>query len=193
MNKWILFFSTFILTIALSFAAYLYLYRAEFTSLALSRLYGVPVEVAKVRVTAKDLEFQKITISSPNNSQPALTARKVKVKITPIYALFAMIGFTPTELEKVTIQDPSITLEPWQDLLPNMEHYVAHHPSKRLFSLKSCLISDLAIQSHNKTVSTIHTITLSRPNDGAPQSLPNLIYTITKHAVQTAQNQHPTT
>jgi hypothetical protein len=113
MKKWIIFFASFIFVIAICFSSYLYLYRAEFASNALSKLYGTPVKIQKIRVTQNDIEFQNVTVFNPSEYilQPALQINKVFLKMTPLDALSSIFAEEPITIKKVRISDPQITIE----------------------------------------------------------------------------------
>lgn len=205
MKKWILFFTSFALVVAICFLSYLYLYRAEFTSTALSKLYGVPVKVARIRVTAKDIELQNITIYNPTEyaAQPASTIAKVMVKMTPLDVATSFLGFDTT-IRKITVVDPTVCIEMtnetgsesnWKTILSNMAQHIKTAPQTRTFTLQSISARDIATEIRNKAVrkhtkrpSAIHEIALSPQG---PQTLDNLIYWSTQQMLlEIAQKQN---
>ncbi len=205
MKKWLLFFAAFALALGICYGSYLYLYRAEFTSHILSKIYKTPVKVERIRVTSSDLEFQNIEIFNPTEyaSQPALEIAKVKVKI-PIYStLFALLDITPFSIRKVTISDPTLTYETvdgkanWNELLTNIQNAPN---STRHFYIETVVIEDMAIEvrnkelhKHTKRLKPINSTIMAYNEDALPETPSNLIFWITKLALSQTEEIDPTT
>lgn len=198
MKKWILFFLAFALAVIICFSAYLYLYRAEFVSAELSKLYGTPVKVARIRVTSKDIELQALTVYNPTEfaMQPALYVDKVMLKMSPADVVASLFGYSQT-IRKICIVDPVVGIEiregadyNWTKLLANMAAHIENTPYGRLFTVQTISIRDIAIEIRNKAAykrtrrpPAIHQIVLSADKKSPPQTINSLIYQTTKQAL----------
>ncbi len=174
MKKWLFFFAAFALVIALSFSSYLYLYRAEFTSATLSKVFGSPVKISKIRVTSRDIELHDLEVYSPHEftMQPALSVEKIKLKITPLDALKGLFALWPIEIDKVALLDPRFSIEcrdstqnNWQTLLKNIN---SNPTSTRLYTIKSITLQDISIAIKDRSES---------PHTLRPESIPTLTLT----------------
>ncbi len=198
MKKWILFLSTFAVIIFTCFGSYIYLYRAEFTSTALSNLYGTPVKVSKIKVTKEAIELQNITVYNPSEytMQPALHIPKIAVKVTPIKAALSLLGYSPITIRKISVVDAELGIEVpntkeletnWIKLLSNLGTNTQSSLPSRLFTIETLVVRDIAIQIKNKALHkhslrppSISRITLEANQETAPQSLESIIYWATK-------------
>ncbi len=205
MKKWFIFFAAFGCALAICYASYLYLYRAEFTSQILTKIYKTPVKVDRIRVTSSDLEFQNIEIYNPTEyaTQPALQISKVKIKI-PIYStLFALLDITPFSVRKVSIIDPTVSYETigdknnWSELLTNLANA---QKSTRCYYIETLVIEDMAIEIRNKELhkhakrpKSINNITLAYNEEAAPETPSNLIFYATKLALSQIPEIDPKT
>lgn len=198
MKKWILFFLAFALAVCICFSAYLYLYRAEFVSAELSKLYGTPVKVARIRVTSKDIELQSLTVYNPTDfaMQPALYVEKVMLKMSPADVVASLFGYSQI-IRKICIVDPVVGIEirqgqehNWTQLLTNMAKQITNTTSTRLFRVETIILRDIAIEIRNKAAYKrtkrppfIHQIVLNADKKSPPQSINSLIYQTTKQAL----------
>ncbi|MBS0634600.1 MAG: hypothetical protein JSR37_03965 [Verrucomicrobia bacterium] len=196
MKKWLIFFSTFLFAIVVSFTSYLYLYRAEFTAQALSRLYGTPVQIANIRVTGKDIELQRLVLYNPPEytMQPALTIKRVMLKMTPLQAVGYFFGITPN-IRRIEIIDSTIAIDEthpetnWNTFLSNLKPHTAS--TSHLCVVKSIILRDTSFQIKNKSLHqhteklpSIYEIEIELPN--APLTPETIIYEITKQTLKSA-------
>jgi hypothetical protein len=112
MKKWLFFFFSFAMLILVSFTTYVYMYRAEFLSNALTKLYGTPVRVAKVHLSKRGLKLQQITLFNPPEyiQQPAATAETIDIKMAPDELIAAIFGYRPVKIRKIAIHDPHFSI-----------------------------------------------------------------------------------
>lgn len=202
MKKWILFFASFAFGVVICFCSYVYLYRAEFTSAALTKMYGTPVKVSKIRVTSTDIELQNVTVYNPSEytMQPALSVAKISVKITPRDILVALLGYRQVNIRKVSIVDPLIGIEMinkqgtennWVPLLNNLAASSDRGGAGRTFHIKKLSLNDIAIELKNRSVRkhtkrppAINRISMGMQDDALPKAVSSILYWVTKQSLE---------
>ena len=203
MKKWIIFFATFFLIVLICFFSYVYLYRAEFTSYALSRLYGTSVNTSKIRVTGSKLDLFDFTIYNDikYTMQPALSVAKVVVKITPKQMFKAIFGISPIEISKVKFVDPLVAIEfmdtnNWAELLQHVANNVDASRQARRYKIQTVTLFDIAVEMKNKAVqkhtirpAPINKITFKAKNETDSLPLDSYIFWATKDSLMAIGNE----
>lgn len=197
MRKWITFFSAFALLIVISFSSYIYFYRAEFLATSLSRLYGVPVKVSKVRLSKSGVKLFNVVVYNPSDYvlQPALSIACVDVKIKPTELVSLLLTSQPATLRKITLIDPLVGIEMknptgtennWINILTHMAKEV-DQPAKRKIQVPKIDLQDLVIELRNhsarknaKRPPPIGHIEIVPNKKGSPITLSELTYWVTK-------------
>ncbi len=199
MKKWLIFFSAFALVVTICFSSYVYLYRAEFTSAALSKMYGTPVKINRIRVTSTDIELHNVTVYNPSqySLQPALSLSKVSIKMTPADMIEALIGLTPANIRRISVKDPLVGIEltnaegttsNWKDIVTNLQK---NAPGGRTYNVREIMLNDLAIdvkhravRKHTQHPPSINRLTMREPDNLEPKTLSQVLYWSTKLALE---------
>lgn len=194
MKKWLIFFSAFLFVVFVSFSSYLYLYRAEFTATALSRLFGTPVQLANIRVTAKDIELQRLVVYNPPEyaMQPALSIKKTMLKMSPLQVVGYFLGFHPT-IRRIEIIDSTIAIDEtdpetnWNKLLSNLHTRI--NDNSHTCNVKKIILRDVSFEIKNKALHkhslhppSIYEISIDLPEDA--ETPEKIIYHITNQCLK---------
>jgi hypothetical protein len=160
MRRWILFCVVFAVAIGAGFAGYLFVYRAEFLSLAITKAIDTPVYIKRVDFSMNGLTLQGLRIENPagNTVKNALTVNKLKVKINVIDLLKELtgIGGDKIVIDEIKIDKPKMNVElyslgssdnNWKKIVERSSH---KHPSEektsRRFFIKKFLITNLQLE-----------------------------------------------
>jgi hypothetical protein len=164
MKKWLFFFLTFALLIIICFSSYLYFYRADFLSIALTRLYGTPVKVSKVHLSKHGIKLQNVILYNPTEFtlQPALTAVAIEVKMDLSELPACLIGYRPVVIHKLNVIDPHFGIEMqnahgtqnnWVVLLNRIVKNCGPAQSGRTFLIESATLRDVTVEIRHRAVS----------------------------------------
>lgn len=190
MKKWLIFFFSFTLLVLVSFCSYLYLYRAEFLSSSLTRMYGTPVKVAKVHVSKRGFKLQQVEIFSPTEftMQPAASIKNIEVRMALSELFPLLFGYRSVEIRSIAIEDPYFAIEThdalqfnWTQILSRMaKNFKSDSPSCSL-SIGEVSLSDISVDiKSRKNGPRISHIELSGIKRNELLSTTELLFQITK-------------
>src|ERR1700737_2218187 len=113
MKKWCLFFVLFIVLVVGSYASYLYAYRAEFLSTALSKLFEAPVEIKAITCSSDGITLHKVVVYNPKGStiQTAFSTPVITITTDWKDALAALFGTRTATLNEIRIEQPLFGIE----------------------------------------------------------------------------------
>jgi hypothetical protein len=115
MKKWIFFFLFFIFLMAASFAGYLFMYRAEFLALGLSRTLLVPVKIKTIDFSKRGLTLRGFAVGNPPpcTLRHALACDKIDIKLNWIDFMKGLIGLSKKGIviEQIRLPDVKCSFE----------------------------------------------------------------------------------
>ena len=208
MKKTILYCCLLAIVVVIAYGSYRYIYRADCIAQSLSRVYGVPVSVANVKISKKGIKLKNVVVNNPSNYtlQPAFSCSTVILKMNSSDLMAAIFGYRPVVVREMNIMNPIFSIEMvnatgsqnnWKEILTNVLNNADAHPKERLFHLHQTTFQNIAVVVKNsadpegiKRSSNIATISMGRTEEAIPISLSRVVYWVTKLSlVQIGKNQ----
>lgn len=194
-KRWVLFFFLFILLISLSFASYLYHYRAEFISLEFSKALNTPIKIKNIDFSKNGLIIKGLRIQNSRGcaQKIAFQANQIDIKISLQDILKALSGFQSQNImiERIKINKPEMDVElftqtgsdtNWKYLLNAMSSTNSELTSRK-FVVKKLLFSNvqLAVKQPNQTRSIprptlLKRVELQNIGEDSPKTLQQVFY-----------------
>lgn len=208
MSKWTLFFLLFICTIFCTFTSYIYTYRTDFLSHALSRELRVQVKMKSVDFSEQGLKVKGVRIHNPTDCalKSALEVDKVTIKMDWFELFKAITGIRSQKIviKQVKIEKPEMHIEffsketqdnNWTRILailaPSKEQ-----PASRQFEIKKLTFSEvkLAVKydifpktiQHSSIIAKIELTNIGSEQSATPKEL---FYTAFTKLVEVANKE----
>lgn len=196
MKKMCLFILFFILLIFGSFISYLYIYRSELSSEALSRALSTPVTIEKISFSKNGVSLEKVTVKNPKECslQPAFSAQAIEISMSWQEIIAAFFSNRRIEIDEIRIEKPFVGIElfkpdgsesNWKFLI----HKLANKSKKtqKLFFIHTIEANDISLEvltrSKNSPVKRIEQIAHIEFKEIAPSSLSQILYQICKESL----------
>jgi hypothetical protein len=170
MKKWFLFSLVFVLFMATCFVSYVYLHRAQFLELGLSRSLGVPVRIHAFDITKKGFVIQDIRIQNPPSCimKNAFGAEKIYIRLDFKELVKTLFGAGPTKItiSGIKIDHAEMNIElftitgsdtNWSRILAKLGHS-SEEPSPYTFEIKKLVLEPVKVRISNATLikTTLH-------------------------------------
>jgi hypothetical protein len=115
MKKWIFFFLFFIILMCASFAGYLYMYRAEFLALGLSKTLEVPVKVKMIELSKRGMTIRGFVIGNPPSCslKNAFSCDKIDIRLDWVDFIKGVVGLSKQGIviEQIRLPDSKCGFE----------------------------------------------------------------------------------
>lgn len=208
MGRWVIFILSFVLLVIVSFTSYLYIYRADFLSLALTRALETKVHLKAVTLSRHGLYIKSLQIENPPGSKvkKGFSAHDVKIKMRYLELLKAITGVMSNKItiDAIVIEKPTLRMEIYDlngadnSLKRLIERSAAQNDSlsSRMFMVKKVVITkvQLEVQHHNLPYGSLRPSPIAKfeiKNIGKkqPVSTKELLHTIAKGLLVEAEKE----
>ena len=165
MRRWILFYLFLFSAIALGFFSYLFIHRAEFASIILTKTLKTSVRVDEICLSKRGIQVVNFRISNPEGCmlKKAFSTDRISVMLAwrELLKVITGIGASHIELSEIAIHRPYIGLElfndsgsdnNWKRLFDTLPPSTVTASSRR-FSVEKLIITKIRVQMLRRTAS----------------------------------------